>query len=406
MSYLKAKKCLTLILTALTLLGLVSCAAKPMESDSTGGASAVRETETPGPSDETPPADETDTILQLPQYRPDPYTEGFEMDATLAAGIRESENLPRDAMLTKAALAEIKSLYIWEQRILTLKGIEYLPNLEVFSTDVNNLTSLEEIVQLKKLKQFRIGPGYVETLPDLSNMPELTELAITGNLIWDITPISQAESLTFVDLSDNPITTIRPLKDYHSLEALILDGNCITDYYSVSDNNEIISALEFSGCKYSDILNLENMAKEIVSQVTHPGMIPLEKEYALYRYVIDHAEYREESREYMPYGYYVLTEGVGVCGDYAQALALLCRHAGLDMSCVSSDTHMWNIIRLGDKYYHVDALWDEENEKESPEYFNRSTEFIQSLPDHLHDLNRYPHGDDMPLGEYEYLLGK
>lgn len=389
------------------LLGLVSCDTKPTASDPFEGTSTVQTPETSTPSDKTPTTDETDTISDdtpsLPQYQPGAHTDGFEMDATLAAGIRESMNLPQDALLTKEALAEIESLYIWEQKILTLKGIEYLPNLEIFLTDVNNLTSLEEIVQLKKLRQFGIGSGFVKTLPNLGNMPELKELSITGNLISDIAPISGAESLTFVNLSENRITSLAPLKDSHRLTALILDGNCITDYYTALDNKELISALEFSNHKYKDILALENRAKDIVSNVTDPEMTPLEKEYALYRYIIEHAEYSEEMRKNMPFGYYILTEGVGVCGDYAEALALLCRHAGLDMFCVSSDTHMWNMIRLEGKYYHVDALWDEGNKKESPIYFNRSTEFIQSMPDHEHDLNRYPHADDMPFSEYAYL---
>lgn len=408
MNYLKTKKFITVILITVLLPGLVSCHAKPTESVPPEGTSTVQTPDTSTHSDTIPTADEIDTIPDdtplLPQYEPDAHTDGFEMDATLAAGIRESENLPQDALLTKETLAEIKSLYIWEQKILTLKGIEYLPNLEIFSTDVNNLTSLEEIVLLKNLRQFRIGSGFVKTLPNLSNMPQLNELSITGNLISDITPVSMAESLTFVDLSGNRITSIAPLKDTHRLTALILDGNCITDYYTASDNKELISALEFSNHKYTDILALENRAKDIVSDVTYPEMTPLEKEYALYRYIIEHAEYSEEMRENMPFGYYILTEGVGVCGDYAEAIALLCRHAGLDMFCVSSDNHMWNIIRLEGKYYHVDALWDEENEKESPIYFNRSTEFIQSMPDHEHDLNRYPHADDMPFSEYSYLI--
>lgn len=150
----KTKKILTAILITAVFLGLVSCDTKPAASEPSDGTSSVQTSETPAPSDSTPTVDETDPIPDdtplLPQYQPDAHTDGFEMDATLAAGIRESENLPPDALLTKEALAEIGSLYIWEQKILTLKGIEYLPNLEIFSTDVNYLTSIEEIVLLKK----------------------------------------------------------------------------------------------------------------------------------------------------------------------------------------------------------------------------------------------------------------
>lgn len=99
------------------------------------------------------------------------------------------------------------------------------------------------------------------------------------------------------------------------------------------------------------------------------------RSYALYRYVMEHIEFDDCSRGQRPFGYWRIMEGKGVCGDYAEALALLGNSAGLRILWISNETHAWNMICLGDRYYHVDALWND-SEGEKPLYFNCSTAFF------------------------------
>ena len=44
-----------------------------------------------------------------------------------------------------------------------------------------------------------------------------------------------------------------------------------------------------------------------------------------------------------------------VCDGYARALTLLLREAGIEAYFLYSDTHAWCMVKLGDRYFHIDA---------------------------------------------------
>lgn len=49
-----------------------------------------------------------------------------------------------------------------------------------------------------------------------------------------------------------------------------------------------------------------------------------------------------------------------VCDGYARAYYLLTKAAGIESYLVQkSGVHAWNLIKLGDHYFHVDATWDD-----------------------------------------------
>ena len=60
--------------------------------------------------------------------------------------------------------------------------------------------------------------------------------------------------------------------------------------------------------------------------------------------------------------YYVLVEKSGICTNIAQAYMFLCTQA--DISCGTvlhaggSGMHMWNIVKIDEKFYYCDPTWD------------------------------------------------
>ncbi len=48
-----------------------------------------------------------------------------------------------------------------------------------------------------------------------------------------------------------------------------------------------------------------------------------------------------------------------VCAGYAQLFTLLCARAGITCVTVTSDSHAWNKVRMGDFWYNVDCTWDD-----------------------------------------------
>ncbi len=86
---------------------------------------------------------------------------------------------------------------------------------------------------------------------------------------------------------------------------------------------------------------------------------------------------------YTSYG--AIVNSKAVCEGYSKAMQLMLSMVGVESSCVSGrgvdELHMWNIVSIGDKWYHLDATWnDTEEENVNYDNFNITTE--QILLDH------------------------
>lgn len=129
-------------------------------------------------------------------------------------------------------------------------------------------------------------------------------------------------------------------------------------------------------------------AKEILGEILRDGMTDLEKEEAVYRWVVDNVNYdwshmdilAETPRTaYEPYG--ALVDRMAVCLGYAAGFQLLCDLSEIEcITVVGADyngtgDHAWNMARLDGNWYCVDPTWDANNrelwgENSEWEYFN------------------------------------
>ena len=99
--------------------------------------------------------------------------------------------------------------------------------------------------------------------------------------------------------------------------------------------------------------------------------------------------------------YGALVNKKGVCDGISSAFSLLAQRMGFECSMVSGKAtfrttgfseHAWNIIRISDKFYHMDATWDinhkEQTNEYSYEYFCVSDDSINK--DHDWDIKTTP----------------
>ncbi|MGN0602046.1 MAG: transglutaminase domain-containing protein [Oscillospiraceae bacterium] len=118
-----------------------------------------------------------------------------------------------------------------------------------------------------------------------------------------------------------------------------------------------------------------------------------------------------------PYSAYgCLIDGKAVCEGYSKAMALLCEQSGIP--CINvvgtvteengeTQSHMWNMVELSGKWYHIDVTWDDPKDVFSSDYirydyFNLDDESISSD----HELKttaymKYPVADSR---EYNYFI--
>lgn len=89
------------------------------------------------------------------------------------------------------------------------------------------------------------------------------------------------------------------------------------------------------------------------------GMSKVQIARALHDYLAQHMRYDESLKKYDAYAAFV--EGTAVCQGYSLAYGAMLKKAGIPFVYAISDKmdHMWNVIQIDGKWYHVDVTWDD-----------------------------------------------
>lgn len=106
--------------------------------------------------------------------------------------------------------------------------------------------------------------------------------------------------------------------------------------------------------------DLEAAADTVIAGID-PGASDYEKIKAVYEYLIDNVEYDSQA-EYSQCAQSALLGHRAVCAGYAKAFQYILHRMGCFCTYVSGLTtnggsHSWNLVRIGDQYYHVDVTW-------------------------------------------------
>ena len=129
--------------------------------------------------------------------------------------------------------------------------------------------------------------------------------------------------------------------------------------------------------------------KEWLGSWDPKGMSDYEKIKKVYDFVTATVDYDYENvnnKSYYPQwtAYNALILKRAVCQGYGVLIYRLLLELGIDCRCITSENHLWNIVKIGNLYYNLDATWEEDAGKEGLkyEYFLRgNTEKL--FPDHI-----------------------
>lgn len=140
-------------------------------------------------------------------------------------------------------------------------------------------------------------------------------------------------------------------------------------YYSNSGYIKEIAPIYATDLPSNSQQLFDAAVQKALAQV-QPGMSAMEAMLVLHDYLVVNCVYNwdvavekpEEShdrRVYTAYG--VLVLGDAVCQGYALAYKYLLNQLGIPCVLASSEAmnHAWNQVSLNDKWYHVDATWDD-----------------------------------------------
>ncbi|MCH5266968.1 MAG: hypothetical protein J1E62_01380 [Lachnospiraceae bacterium] len=105
---------------------------------------------------------------------------------------------------------------------------------------------------------------------------------------------------------------------------------------------------------------IKSKVKKVLSQVSS-NMTKLEKALVIHDYLVQNTSYYDGNEDYATSEWGVLLKGKGNCQGYSKAYAILLEKVGIPVKYADSIEmqHMWNVIKLNGKWYHVDVTWDD-----------------------------------------------
>jgi hypothetical protein len=195
----------------------------------------------------------------------------------------------------------------------------------------------------------------------------------------------------------------------------LFDTSSVTLYCEISDNYYVENALLYGEeipKGRSKAKKLKKTCEEILPEILGDEDTEYGCEKRIHDYMVRNVKYGykkddkgEDSKAYSSYG--ALVDKKAVCNGYAQAMKLLCDLSGIECSMIvgkaDGENHAWNLVKLDDSWYHVDATWDDPT-PDDPErifyhYFNTTDDMIAL--DHEWNGDIYPAADNE---DYNYFV--
>lgn len=187
-------------------------------------------------------------------------------------------------------------------------------------------------------------------------------------------------------------------KAYHAMKAGLqslapsfpvprLSGKELSDIYFLLrlDHPEIFYSVKFSYKFYPDSENVEMIPEYLFKKnkvVEHQKamearvkklarqavkMTEKEKELYIHDFICQNVRYDKLKKAYSHEIIGPLGQGVGVCEGISKSVKILCDSLGIWCVIAVSDAnpqkgikyrHAWNVVKIGGKYYHLDATFD------------------------------------------------
>ncbi|NQX60619.1 PQQ-binding-like beta-propeller repeat protein [Paenibacillus qinlingensis] len=149
-------------------------------------------------------------------------------DANLEKVVRQTIG-KNEGVLTKDDLLKLTSIYAFRnERITSLKGLEFAQNLNKLIVSNQSITDLQPIANLSNLTFLDISQTQVSDLTPLRNLKKLQHLGASRATIQDLSPLSGLSNLTELFVAENQIKDLSPLYN-HKLVWLDAADNQIED---------------------------------------------------------------------------------------------------------------------------------------------------------------------------------
>lgn len=144
-------------------------------------------------------------------------------------------------------------------------------------------------------------------------------------------------------------------------ELFYVSGNYSFSYSSSSSRTvaNYMPNYSMSGTELTEAKQFyQTQMNRILSHI-NPSWSDLEKVLYAHDYLAQNFEYDTSYTVRDAYNFFYY--GKGVCQAYTLVFSGIMRALGIEVSVASSESmnHIWNVVRVNGKWYHVDATWDD-----------------------------------------------
>lgn len=138
---------------------------------------------------------------------------------------------------------------------------------------------------------------------------------------------------------------------------------------------------------------MDTLAEDILSEIIVDGLSEEEKIKRIHDYLANHVRYDPnpigensyKSASHTAYGAFV--DGIAVCDGYAEAFKYLLDKVAIENVLIFGEgndngdlegnvNHAWNLIKVGDQYYHYDLTWNDNDDGISYKYYKKDSAYF------------------------------
>ena len=146
-----------------------------------------------------------------------------------------------------------------------------------------------------------------------------------------------------------------------------------------------------------EIQKLSSKVDELIQENITDNMSTRDKIKAIHDYIINHTEYDKlktanvnDTTYKSNTAYGVLFQNYGICSGYSDAMKLFLDKLNIINYKISNDQHIWNLVNIDGKWYHLDLTWDDPVSDKNitrDSYFLITTKTLKLLEDDVHYFN-------------------
>ena len=277
----------------------------------------------------------------------------------------------------------------------------YKDNIATFLFNTTN-DVVENKIKIPKTNEYKVFNGNYSYVSDTNNfIPQskqdiLNIIYTTLNSGWDeftfycpdeyITCIDDVVSVTNDDETLSNINGfVHPYNSFKSIETAYTTTGKITLNIHKIYTNEMIEKVN------------KEVDKIYIEQINQSMNIE-EKIRTVHDYIINVSKYDNDrikgiTKYNSNTAYGNLIEGYGICSGYTDAMSIFLNKMGIENYKIASDKHIWNLVKINDKWLHLDLTFDDPvaDTKEDilqHDYFLINTNKILELDSDEHTFNK------------------